>query len=277
MRIFSRKILTKRFAIFTINKSTNLNSCVILLCVTPVVVCSINDFVLNSQEMLAKASFSADKCKLVLIKPNICGLYHPSIEILSAIIRYFEERAEEIVIGETKSMIHDPETQFKRLGIKSLLDKFKTPLKTVDLSEDRIVRIKVPKPHVLKEIELPETCMKCDVLINLSKAGTHSTTTMTNALKNLFGLLPERRKYSTYHPLGMDNVIADIAQVVRPNLNITDIGTRMIIGKDALAVDIAACKFLGLDPLQIKHLRFASEDRGENLENFIRKIRTVDL
>ena len=61
------------------------------------------------------------------------------------------------------------------------------------------------------------------------------------------------------------------------NLNITDIGTRMIIGKNALAVDVAACKFLGLDPLQIKHLRFASEDRGENLENFIRKIRTVDL
>ena len=86
-------------------------------------------------------------------------------------------------------------------------------MKTVDLSEDRIIRVKVPKPHVLEEIELPETCVRCDVLVNLSKAGTHSTTTMTNALKNLFGLLPEKRKYSTYHPLVMDNVIADIVDL----------------------------------------------------------------
>ena len=115
------------------------------------------------------------------------------------------------------------------------------------------------------------------MLVNLSKAGTHSTTKLTNALKNLFGLLPERRKYSTYHPLGIDNVIADIAQVVKPNLNITDAGFRMIIGKDALAVDVTACRFLGLDPLKVKHLRLVSEDRGEKLENFIRKIRTINL
>jgi len=100
---------------------------------------------------------------------------------------------------------------------------------------------------------------------------------MTNALKNLFGLLPEKRKYSTYHPLGMDSVIADIAQVVRPNLNITDIDSRMIIGKDALAVDIVACRFLDLDPLKVGHLKLVSEDRGERLEDLVRKIRILDL
>jgi len=242
-----------------------------------VIICDVDDFTLKPQKMLTEASFSINRCKLVLIKPNICGLYHPSLKILFAIIRCFEEYAEKIVIGETKSMIHDPETQFRRLGIKSLLKKFKIRLKTVDLSEDRIVKIRVPKPHVLDEIKLPETCVRCDILINLSKAGTHSTTKMTNALKNLFGLLPERRKYSIYHPLGMDDVIADIAQIVKPDLNITDIGSRIIMGKDALAVDVVASKFLGLDPLKVRHLRLVSEDRGERLENFIRKIRTVDL
>lgn len=87
----------------------------------PVVLCNTVDFTLNPEKPLAEVSFSVDKCRLVLVKPNICGLYHPSIEILSAIIRYFEKYAEKIVIGETRSMIHDPETQFKRLGIKDLL------------------------------------------------------------------------------------------------------------------------------------------------------------
>ena len=249
----------------------------IFLCTRLVAVCDINDFVLNPREILAKASFSVNRCKLVLIKPNICGLYHPSLKILSAIIQYLEEHVEEIVIGETRSMIHDPETQFRRLGIESLLGKFKTCLSTANLSDDKAVRIKVPKPHVLEEIELPETYTRCDMLINLSKAGTHTTTKITNALKNLFGLLPEKRKYSAYHPLGMDNVIADIAQVVKPDLNIAETGSRIIAGKDALAVDVVACRFLGLDPLKIRHLRLVSEDRGERLENFLRKIRTVDL
>jgi len=235
--------------------------------IDPVVICSLNAFVLNPHKPMAKASFSVNKYRLILIKPNICGLYHPSIKALSTIIRYFEEYAEEIVIGETKSMIHDPE----------LLEKFKTHLRITDLSEDRTVRIKVPKPHVLEEINLPETYANCDLLINLSKAGTHSTTKITNALKNLFGLLPEKRKYSTYHPLGMDNVIADIAQVVKPDMNITDAGSRIIMGKDALAVDVVACRSLDLDPLKVRHLRLVSEDRGEKLENFMKRIRIISL
>ena len=245
--------------------------------IDPVVICSLNAFVLNPHKPVAKASFSVNKYRLILIKPNICGLYHPSIKALSTIIRYFEEYAEEIVIGETKSMIHDPETQFKRLGVTRLLEKFKTHLRIADLSEDGTVRIKVPKPHVLEEINLPETYANCDLLINLSKAGTHSTTKITNALKNLFGLLPEKRKYNTYHPLGMDNVIADIAQVVKPDMNITDAGSRIIMGKDALAVDVVACRSLDLDPLKVRHLRLVSEDRGEKLENFMKRIRIISL
>jgi len=247
------------------------------VCTSSVVICDVEAFTSNPRKMMAEAFFSMKEYKLILIKPNICGLYHPSIKILSTIIRCFEGHAEEIVIGETKSMIHDPETQFRRLGVKSLLEKFKTRLKIVDLSEDKIVKIKVPKPHVLDEIDLPERCVRCDAIINLSKAGTHSTTKMTNSLKNLFGLLPEKRKYSTYHPLGMDNVIADIAQVIKPDLNITDAGSRVIIGKDALAVDVVASRFLDLDPLEIRHLRLVSKDRGESLGKFIRKVRIVEL
>jgi len=132
-------------------------------------------------------------------------------------------------------------------------------------------------PHALRELELPEILIEADVLINVPKVGRRSTTVLTNALKNLFDLLPHKHKYIRYHPLGMDNVIADIAQVVRPNLNIADAGDKVMLGIDALGVDIVACKFLGLDPLRIKHLRLVSEDRGNKLEELVKRISFLEL
>ena len=131
-------------------------------------------------------------------------------------------------------------------------------------------------PHVLEKLELPRTVLKSDVLVNIPRVGTHSTTRITNALKNLFGLLPQKRKYGIYHPLGMDSVIADIAQVVKPDLNVTDAGERVIIGTDALAVDIVACRFIDLDPLKVRHLRLISEDRGEKVEDLIANVKIVE-
>ena len=46
----------------------------------------------------------------------------------------------------------------------------------------------------------------------------------------------------------------------------------MILGTDALAVDVVACRFVDLDPLTVGYLRLVSEDRNEKLETFIKKI-----
>ena len=92
----------------------------------------------------------------------------------------------------------------------------------VDLSEEEWTKVSVPKPHVLKEVPLPHTVLNSDLLINVPGVGTHSTTRLTCALKNLFGLLPEKRKFSVYHPLGIDEIVADIYQAVKPDLNIVD-------------------------------------------------------
>jgi len=71
-------------------------------------------------------------------------------------------------------------------------------------------------------------------------------------------------------------VIADVAQVVKPDLNIVDAGGKVILGTDALAVDVVACRFVDLDPLNVGHLRLVSEDRNENLEAFMKKIDLVE-
>jgi len=243
----------------------------------PIVICGKDEALSRLPELASTAGFKLDRCGLILIKPNVCGLYHPSLNLLQGLLEYLEPRADRVIIGETRSALHNPEEQFERLGIRKLVGRFGGRVEALDLSADRRVRVDVPNPHALRELELPETLIEADVLINVPKVGRHPTTVLTNALKNLFGLLPHKHKYIRYHPLGVDNVIADIAQVVRPDLNVVDVGDKVMLGVDALRVDVVACKFLGLDPLRVKHLRLVSEDRGNELEELVEGISILEL
>jgi len=246
------------------------------LLLRPVIICDKDKATNSLPELSLESGLKIEKCDLALVKPNVCGLYHPSIELLSAVIRYLDKYASKIVIGETGSMMHDPESQFRVLGISDLATQFGDHVRTVDLSAEKTAKVRIPKPHALKEIELPQTVLEADFLINVPKVGTHSTTRITNALKNLFGLLPQRRKYSVYHPLGVDNVIADIAQVVKPDLNIADAGEKAMVGVDPLVVDIVACRFVDLNPQNVKHLRLISKDRSVRLEDLLKEVRVIE-
>jgi hypothetical protein len=74
----------------------------------------------------------------------------------------------------------------------------------------------------------------------------------------------------------MHKVIADISQIVKPDLNIVDAGSKVILGADALAVDVVACRFVDLDPLIVEYLKLVSEDRNEKLETFMKTIDVVE-
>jgi len=241
-----------------------------------VIVCDLSYAMDHLVELSQKLGFKVENVQLMLVKPNICGLYHPSLDLLSSIVEFVLPNAKSVVIGETRSMIHEPKEQFEKLGVTPLLKRFGDRVKAVDLSDDERVEVQVPNPHALEKIALPRTVLDSDILVNVPKVGTHSTTRLTCALKNLFGLLPKKRKYIRYHPLGMDKVIADIAQIVKPDLNILDAGSKAILGLDALAVDVVACKFVDLNPLEVKHLRLVSEDRSEKLEAFMKGIEIVE-
>lgn len=228
-------------------------------------------------ELSSMAGFKTEKCHLALIKPNACGLYYPSVELLSAAISLLRDYADEIVVGEAESMVHSPEQQFQKLGITQLVAKFGEHVRTVNLSNDTVAKVKVPNPHVLQELRLPVSVVNSDVIVNVPKVGVHESILFTCALKNLFGVLPEKRKYDVYHVLGINNVIADVAQVVKPNLNVVDAGEKVIVGVDPLSVDTVACRFIDVDPLKVEHLKIVSKDRGENLKDFMKKMHVTEL
>ncbi len=223
--------------------------------------------------LLKDAGFHLASPELVLVKPNVCGMYPPALDLLEAVLRYLQPTASRLLIGETPSASHTPSRRFARLGITRLAASL--GVATRDLMDDPVVRRRVPTPHALPEIPLPQTVVATDLLVNVPGIGTHGTTLLTCALKNLFGLIAERHKYARLHPLGVNNVVADVFQVVQPQLTVVDAGRRVLVGTDALSVDVVACDFVSLAPERVRHLVLAAQDRGLALTDL--QIHRVDL
>jgi uncharacterized protein (DUF362 family) len=228
-------------------------------------------------KMLSKAGFEPKEYGLVLVKPNLCGMYHPQPRLIEYTLRYFEPLAQRIVIGETDSMGHTPEKQFRQLGVTDMLKRFGSKVEAVNLMKDEILDLEVPSPHTVNRLPIPKLVHDCDLLVNIPKVGTHSRTMLTCAFKNLFGLLAEKNKYGSFHPLSVDRVIADLAKIVRCDINIVDARENVIVGLNPLPVDILACGFVDLDPLRVEHLRLISEDRNLRLDKVMKQIQIIRM
>jgi uncharacterized protein (DUF362 family) len=93
-------------------------------------------------------------------------------------------------------------------------------------------------------------------------------------MKNMFGLLPDKFK-GKYHLKGISKVVVDINAVLRPALTVIDgfVGMEgqgpadgtpvkmnlIIAGTDVVATDATACRVMGINPYEIKHIRKAFE------------------
>lgn len=224
-------------------------------------------------DLAAHAGFKPSSYELVLLKPNVCGMYPPNTELLKAVIRYLIPYSKTLIIGETPSAMHKPIKRFKSLGITDLARSLNVAIR--DLMEDEVTMKKVPSPHVMKKIPLPTSILEADLLVNCPGLGTHRSTLLTCALKNLFGLIAEKYKFFKLHPKGVSEVVADLFQIVKPELNVVDCGKRTLVGTDALSVDVVACEYKALSPYRVKHLVLAARDLGLDLKDL--RIRHVKL
>jgi len=143
-----------------------------------------------------------------------------------------------------------------------------------------IAAIQVPAPEsvLLKRLDLVKISQEVDVVISLPKLKTHNLTTITGAIKNLFGLVPGMTK-TAYHAKLPDvdkfcDMLLDIAAYVRPALTVMDavvglegngpsMGGRprqigaLLAGSDVVAVDAVVCQIVGLDPDELALFRAA--------------------
>ncbi len=236
-----------------------------------VVVSSLKKALHDLPALAEQADFKASLCNTILLKPNVCGMYPPALDLLRAVIQYLKPYSKALIIGETPSAMNDPTQRFQSLGITAMARA--QGVVTRDLMDDPIIQQRVPAPHTLPRIPLPSTVLDADLLVNCPGVGTHGNTLLTCALKNLFGLIAERHKFSKLHPKGVSEVVADLFQIVKPQLNVVDCGKTVLVGTDALSVDIVACEFVSLSPLKVRHLVLAARDLGLELRDVrIRRI-----
>ena len=135
--------------------------------------------------------------------------------------------------------------------------------------------IEVPDGKRLKNTMIHKVVLDCDVLINIPVLKNHGGAVMTCSMKNLMGVVWDRRYY---HKNNLQQCIADFVTVRKPDLNVVDAfrvmkkggprGRRLadvvemryqLISADIVAVDTAASKILGISSNRIPHLKLAEE------------------
>jgi len=213
----------------------------------------------------------------VLIKPNLCT--DKSAEsgattdpkLVEGIICFLRKVAPncEIVIVESNTAVADAEELFELLGYTALAEKYDVPL--INLSNDKQHKLTLDDGAILSTITVPETLLFSDFLISVPKLKTMCDQKITCALKNQFGLLPKKHR-AKYHPF-LAEMLVDINRLYLPDLFIVDGIIAMegfgpsegnpkhtglvICGKDAVAVDATACRFIGMRPEKVPYIKYA--------------------
>jgi len=142
-------------------------------------------------------------------------------------------------------------------------------------SESYYHPVVVPKGKVLKEAKEHELILGADVFINVPILKNHEGATLTISMKNLMGIVWDRR---FWHRNDLQQCIADFATYRKPTLNVVDAYRVMkqngpkgktvndvttmkylIMSEDMVAADAAAAKLFGMDPKSVDHIRIAAE------------------
>lgn len=166
---------------------------------------------------------------------------------------------------------------FETMGVTKLAKKWDLDL--VDLNSYDSVDLDVPEGLVLDTVRVGRVVTEVDFLINVPVLKTHRGTLLSNCVKNIGVGVACREEKKRLHRLGIDEGLLDVFSVVKPHFNVVDalvciegdgpnfppgkprpLGL-VLAGEDGVAVDAVCARLIGLDPLEVKHLRLA-HDRG---------------
>jgi uncharacterized protein (DUF362 family)/Pyruvate/2-oxoacid:ferredoxin oxidoreductase delta subunit len=217
----------------------------------------------------------------VILKPNLLAgvppeegvTTHPVVFAETA--RALQERGYRLAYGDNPSFGHRIASAVRRCGLAAEADRLGVPLADFEHGADA----SRPGTAVHRQFHVARSVLGARALVNLPKLKTHGLTTMTGALKNLFGVIPGFRmpEYHVTHPdlEGFFRMLADLNGLVRSGLVVMDAITAMegngprggtlvplgllIVSDDPVAVDAVACRVAGIDADRVPVLRMAEE------------------
>jgi uncharacterized protein (DUF362 family)/Pyruvate/2-oxoacid:ferredoxin oxidoreductase delta subunit len=224
----------------------------------------------------------------VLLKPNLFTTKGPEtgattdMSLVLGVANLLKENKCRCILGECPAMASytRPDIVFDGLGIHKICVNNQIEVRILD--RDPPVKVCVDGV-VLKDFWFPKTSLDYPI-INIPKLKTHALTTLTAAVKNLFGLQQGGTKAHHHVTVKNDaeafsNLLLDLYEAIKPQvrLNIVDAIIAMegegptngdpvnlgliIVGEDSVAVDIVSSALMGWNPMDVG-TNFLARKRG---------------
>lgn len=221
------------------------------------------------------------KGDIVFIKPNLTAGY-PSesgattdvrlVECLAKLVKTCNPK--KIIVGEGAGTEIDTRIAFDKLGYRAMAER--TGVELLDCDRDKYVNVEVKDALYKQKFKVAQILLYCDVFISVPVLKPHSFTGITVALKNSFGLIPDKDKIEVHRSGKLEEAIVDINSVRAADLIVVDglvaaegiaggsdfshpIRRNLIImGQDPVATDAICVKLMDHNP-RILHIRWAAE------------------
>jgi len=215
----------------------------------------------------------------VVVKPNIAWDVTPeraantNPELVGAIVR------DCVAAGASRVFVFDHtvdqwQRAYETSGIERAAREAGALVVPGNLERD-YREVQIPGAKRLHTAKVHHQILEADVFINVPVLKHHASTTVTIAMKNLMGIVWDRR---FWHRNDLHQCIADFCLYRVPDLNIVDaylVMTRngprgvseadlarmksLVISKDIVAVDAASTLIFGAQPQDIGHIRLAAQ------------------
>jgi uncharacterized protein (DUF362 family) len=183
--------------------------------------------------LLGGISSFVSKGDKVLIKPNMSFANPPSWGsttdpkvIRSVCDLCLEAEAKQVIVLD--HTLRSPESCLRETGIREAVSDLDRVAVVAANSERLFTKVTVPKGEALKETMIARQIEKCDCFINMPCAKSHGATGVSFGMKNLMGLVWDRRYF--HEKTDLNKAIAELATLIRPNLIILDASRALLTG-----------------------------------------------
>jgi predicted dehydrogenase len=258
---------------------------------------SVQETVGKSVRMLGGLMIKRDD--LVVVKPNVCypknveNMIITDLRVLETVLNLVRRKTKNVLVVESDSFSGTAEKRMINTGTMEIVKKCGVDF--LNLSRDDIEEHEVAG----FALEIPKTVLKADFLVNLPKLKTHDFMYVSLAMKNMFGILANKKKSKLHKAL--TEVLVYLNRVVRQDLIIVDgiVGMEgigpitgspvhlglIISGLNPVTVDAVCCHIMGINPYVVEPLWKAYKTGigeidikrirvfGETIDNVKRKFR----
>lgn len=235
----------------------------------------------KGMEALGGMSSFVKKGQKVVVKPNIGWDVPPerggntNPKLISEIIKHcYAAGAKQVVVFD--NTCDNWQRSYKNSGIASAVTDAGGKIAPGN-TEGYFHDVTIPEGKNLTRAKVHELILESDVFINVPVLKDHGSSRLTMSMKNLMGVVWDRRYW---HGNDLHQCIADFAPYRKPDLNVLDAyyvikrnGPRgvsqedvvtmkaQLISTDMVSIDAAGAKLFGIDPIGIRYIQIAAQQK----------------